>query len=364
MYTAISAPQLENEVTYKLERMVQEIRKRIPYHALTSILLAGGYGRHEGGVLEEDGKLRLHNNLDVVVIVETPGDRKRYQRILEWYQPTASEMFGVDVDLSINSLQQVMRNQHTMFWYDTLRHHVSLYSRNIDWSSVPEQGKQPSLEAGLTLVTNRGALLFLNKELARQPHAKSEQTLRLIQKHLVKATIGLGDIYLLLAERYTPSYRQRLDDFKRFPSILPNNKVRNLVIQAIQRRFEPYYTQESLSELLERNEMVLEAYRKAIELFEASRTKKPFQRAQPGRHYQSVVHPKQRVSHILRNPMAFAQPHPQDTCVLQFMEQLYQTDDALPLAWFLKVWGGAVDTNFKAFLQRYNVQLPQQETFA
>src|SRR6266568_6266962 len=105
---------------------------------LVALVLSGGYGRGEGGVLRVGAEERPYNDLDFVLIVRRKGS-------LPWDELNAirhkyEKLIGIDVDFSRPLTVDDVRNwPPTLMWSDVLHgHRVFEGSPDILTSNAPD----------------------------------------------------------------------------------------------------------------------------------------------------------------------------------------------------------------------------------
>ncbi|MDP8231404.1 MAG: hypothetical protein P9L91_01910, partial [Candidatus Zophobacter franzmannii] len=99
-YTPEGSSKLDALIDSHMKRVVEEVLKRIPARKIKSIILGGGYGRGEGGIIYRDGNEALFNDFDLFVI--TPNLKrltlnKMNHELLIVHKELTQE-FGIDVD--------------------------------------------------------------------------------------------------------------------------------------------------------------------------------------------------------------------------------------------------------------------------
>ena len=72
-FTLDGSPELEQHLSALCQRVGERIRAMIPAGDLEGVLLGGGYGRGEGGVLRSVGRDLPYNDLEFYVFVKGSG---------------------------------------------------------------------------------------------------------------------------------------------------------------------------------------------------------------------------------------------------------------------------------------------------
>lgn len=206
-----------------------------------SMVLLGGYGRGEGGVVTVNGSERPHNNLDFLLI--TPSIPRNQQDDLKRQLHEALSLLtvgdGIEFDISCIDESKLRRSPSLVMWYDMRFGHKTIFG---DANLVPSM-KQFALERIpawdiLNLLVNRGTLLVINDRILASRALRPEDRKRVV-KHAMKAIIGYGDALLFSLGRYDWSYvekQKRMRDCVNVPQAF-----RELYNEAVEFRFQPAY---------------------------------------------------------------------------------------------------------------------------
>ncbi|MDD5596613.1 MAG: hypothetical protein PHV82_01630 [Victivallaceae bacterium] len=182
--------------------------------SIAAIVLGGGYGRGEGGVLVDvNGEKKLYNDLDFFVITENVSfwERRRIDRFLAAVGKKFSREIGVELDFGrAKTLKQLSRMPLTMMWQELKEGHQVVYGSKDIMRCLPDYELRdlPRTE-GLQLLLNRGAGLLLAKE-ALEKGGDSPDELDFIGRNLYKTVLACGDIFLLVQKQYCLSLPERL----------------------------------------------------------------------------------------------------------------------------------------------------------
>lgn len=153
---------------------VREIGRRIDamrIARLWGVVLGGGYGRGEGGVIFEGGKARLSNDLDFYVVTERGATRADERAIAAALAPIAREWtarLGVDVDFCAPKTPRRMeRDSRRLMIQELLRGYADVAGRpGVElFADIEERplSQLPWMEA-VRLLVNRGAGMLLCAE--------------------------------------------------------------------------------------------------------------------------------------------------------------------------------------------------------
>ena len=230
---------LEEHLSRSCAAVLSRVRAAIPPRHLEAIVLGGGYGRGEGGVLHTSAGDRPYNDLEFYVF--TRGSRlwneRRYGAALCRIGDQLSPEAGLHVEFKIESLERLRRSSVTMFSYDLVCGHRVLWvnphtrgyhgsdregesidcsldesifsgcEHHLDATSIP-------LQEATRLLFNRCTGLLLAKELLRKGSLDSSGS-DFIGRNLAKAQLAFGDVALTATGQYHWSCIERHERLKK-----------------------------------------------------------------------------------------------------------------------------------------------------
>lgn len=175
---------------------------------LVSLILGGGYGRGEGGVVVKDGREMPYNDLDFTLVVadksKTPWDK------LNSIRSIFAKELGIHVDFSRPLTVNDIENWPCwLMWYDLLNGHVTLKGPlDLLIKHAPEDLSKPlpAIE-GTRLLLNRGAGILWALRVVR--NVESEPDEDFVRRNYYKCALALGDSLLIAFKRYTTQYYGR-----------------------------------------------------------------------------------------------------------------------------------------------------------
>lgn len=189
-----------------LERLARDVSETLGDN-LHALILAGGYGRGEGGVVVRDGIECPYNDLDLVLVLRRRGGTPA--GLHEISRRYGGEL-GIDVDFSRPvTLDEIRRWPAWLMWHELAGGHIVLSGpENILRDNVPARvlGPPPATEA-LRLLLNRGAGLLWAR-LAAQGIEKPPDP-DFIRRNLHKCAMALGDALLIVHGRHATPYSGR-----------------------------------------------------------------------------------------------------------------------------------------------------------
>jgi hypothetical protein len=200
----------------RLERICDQVRRKataqIPRKQLAAIVLGGGYGRAEGGVLRTEAGDQPYNDLEFYVFVR--GNRlwqqHRYGRKLHDLGAHLSAEAGVQIEFKIDCADRWRRSPVSMFSYDLVSGHRMVFGdesvfmgcgHHLDAAAIP-------LSEATRLMFNRCSGLLLARELLQQGALTSDEA-DFVGRNLAKMQLALGDAVLTAFGQYHWSTRER-----------------------------------------------------------------------------------------------------------------------------------------------------------
>ncbi|MCX5745009.1 MAG: hypothetical protein NT062_21185, partial [Proteobacteria bacterium] len=166
-YTWAGAQDAELVARRAIDQVRAALVAALPARSYRAILLVGGYGRGEGGVLRTPGGVRLHNNLDLLIIAAGPwvAMRARLQARAAAAVLPIVRRIGVGIDVGVIGDWTLRHAPCRVFYYDLRFGHRTLAGDPTYAPSLPFEARDLVGEDILALVANRGTLLAINQEL-------------------------------------------------------------------------------------------------------------------------------------------------------------------------------------------------------
>ncbi|WOO42017.1 hypothetical protein [Rubellicoccus peritrichatus] len=175
----------------------------------TALILGGGYGRGEGGVVtnRNDGTESLFNDLDYFLFTESP-DTPSVESWRTIFEKEESKALGIDVEVKALPAKDAHSSINSMMFTDLIHGHYSVWgdpSFLLKLKPNCNPNNLPLIEA-TRLLWNRGTgLYFARCELERNGEAN------FIERNLNKLKLALGDAWLILNGKYAPHVRTRAE---------------------------------------------------------------------------------------------------------------------------------------------------------
>ncbi len=231
----------EEQMAALLSEIAQESNNVLSPPVCRAMVLLGGYGRGEGGVMVTDGEEHPHNNLDFIVITRSLSHEQQDSlktHLKNVLFPLTREK-NIEFDFSLVDETRLRRSPSLVMWYDMRYGHKTVWG---DAGLAPSL-KQFALERIpawdiLNLLVNRGTLLLINEQLiASRPLPPEDR--EMIVKHAMKAIIGYGDAFLFFEGKYHWSYEEKQKRMRACAEA--PEALRQLYDMAIEFRFQPNF---------------------------------------------------------------------------------------------------------------------------
>jgi hypothetical protein len=203
---------LEQFLARTCEKIAAGVRGPVPRRKLEALMLGGGYGRGEGGVLRTAAGERPYNDLEFYLCLR--GNRhlneRRFGHALHVLGEILTPQAGIDVEFKITSLRELERSPVSMFSYDLIAGHRWLVGSDelLARCAHHREAARIPLSEATRLLMNRGSGLLLAKERLEQS-AFTPADADFVRRNIAKAQLALGDAVLVTFGEYDRSVRER-----------------------------------------------------------------------------------------------------------------------------------------------------------
>jgi len=209
-FTIGGSDALEMQLTEICQRVADGVASIVPQSRLDAILLAGGYGRGEGGVLKTPEGERPYNDMEFYVFLR--GSRllneRRFGLRLRDLAHRLSE--GVEVELKVLSFDKLRTSAPSMFYYDLVMGHrwVAGHEGLLAGTEHHRHAADIPLHEATRLLMNRCSGLLFARDLLERAEWCSDSS-DFVGRNIAKAQLALGDAVLTAHGRYHWSCRER-----------------------------------------------------------------------------------------------------------------------------------------------------------
>lgn len=255
------APYGSEKFNLYVSEVMQDVAKRFDTlfsrEELSALVLGGGYGRGEGGVLRlADGTEKLYNDLDFFVISKqaNPWKNSQISFKLKQLHHELSDLYGVEVDFSacmpIGGLDKL---PPYLIWYELINSYQVIWGNKHALHKVPrwEASDLEPVEA-VKLLLNRGMGLYFSRQYLNME--KPEMHLDFVNRNIHKAYQAMTEAILIVEGKYHWSVkeRMRLITIPDISKYISNPAFLDLAQTAMEFKLQPYLPSESVEEFKER----------------------------------------------------------------------------------------------------------------
>lgn len=215
-FTTSGDATIEGLIRAQLDGIRDDVLARLPEAQLDCLVLGGGYGRGEGGVLETPDGPRPYNDYDIV-LVHRMRDEARLRQALAEVHRVQSARCGIHVDVLPLRRDRLARLPPALTWYELAQGHAVLWGDAGALSPLLGRALAgvDQTEWGRLLVNRGSGLLFASwlRRGFRGAVVDGDDESAFTTRQVFKAWLSLGDVLLADRGQYSPSVRQRLARF-------------------------------------------------------------------------------------------------------------------------------------------------------
>lgn len=242
-FTVDGSAELEQLLEKWCAEFTEDVRRIIPASVLDAIVLGGGYGRGEGGVLRTPEGEKAYNDLEFYIFVRGPllWRERQFRHKLSEVAHRWSEKTGVEFESKLLTLEKIRRAPVSMFYCDLVVGHHWLFGGEGEFKDCDHHRaahRIPLHEATRLLMNRASGLLFA--QVTDDPD--------FIRRNISKAQLALGDVVLAAFGRYHSSCRERHRRLQKleslpFPQLLRHHET------GVEFKLHPFVSNEPLETL-------------------------------------------------------------------------------------------------------------------
>lgn len=211
-FTLDGSQVLEARLGQVCAQVLEGVRAIVPGERLEGLMLGGGYGRGEGGVLRTAQGDRPYNDLEFYVMVRGQSvlAERQFRPHLAELGHRLSPAAGLEVEFKVITFAKLRQSAPSMFHYDLLAGHRWLFGDDSLLAGCEhhrEASRIPLHEATRLLMNRCSGLLFSAERLQRAQFGPEDADF--VGRNLAKAQLALGDAVLVAHGQYTWSCRAR-----------------------------------------------------------------------------------------------------------------------------------------------------------
>ena len=165
-------PELHEKLDRFLARLATSLGTQPFAEKAAFLLLAGGYGRGEGGIFHasEGAPAQLYNDLEFYLVLKDAAAMSEAARWCHGEAHRGEEEIGIEVEFKTLTLAALHGAEPSMFYYDLLAAHGFVWGDPALVATLPPRLRDPALipaHEATRLLFNRGTgLLFCQRKLA------------------------------------------------------------------------------------------------------------------------------------------------------------------------------------------------------
>lgn len=203
-FTLLGDARVESVLNELAQKASRAVLRFVLKDNLKALVLAGSYGRGEGGIVTRDGVQHPSGALDLILFVVDLRSVARQKLATEASAAleTLRRRYLVNVDLCVVDAHAVERDRVSLRWYDARHGHRHLAG---DPGFLPglarfTEGALDRAEA-FDQIVHRGGLLVLN-DVIRASGPLTAERREVVLSQAADAVLGFGDAFLLRRTAY------------------------------------------------------------------------------------------------------------------------------------------------------------------
>lgn len=196
-YTVYNDDRINKHIAKDLETIKNLLLNKIK--SIEALILAGGFGRSQGGVLLEEDKIQPINDYDIYIVTNTKIDKAYIQKLrIELLNKIKIRQ----IDLEVKSKKELIRSKKTVANYDLKYASYVFYGDKNVLELLPSyQNTDIKLREALTPVN-----LYLISIIQSFPLDESSETNFWCQQQISKSILGWSMALTIINQEYQSDY--------------------------------------------------------------------------------------------------------------------------------------------------------------
>jgi hypothetical protein len=219
-YTLAGPDEVERRIAADQQRVIDCVAALVAGPNLRALVLAGGYGRGEGGYRTQDGIAVPYNDYDYFVVVNGLGraERSKLTHDLHGLAERLSQELQLEIDFAVLAAERLGRLPSCLMYSELKTGHRVLLGdpRALDAIASPPAQELPLAEFS-RMMLNRGALLLMNAQALLDAGSVRTRASERFLRYFSKGLLAAGDARLAAAGRYHPSVAERSRRLQQLP---------------------------------------------------------------------------------------------------------------------------------------------------
>jgi len=256
-FTVNGSNELEAKLADNCRVTLTGVKKLIPEQALEGLLLAGGYGRGEGGVLKTDAGDKPYNDMEFYVFVRGSAflAERKFRHALHELGEDLTPEAELEIEFKAITFNKLRKSPVNMFYYDlVMGHRWAMGDKSLltGCEHHRDASKIPLHEATRLLFNRCSGLLFSKARLKHNTFCQEDADF--IGRNCAKVQLAMGDALLTANGQYHWSCRERGNRLAALKDVLNGelmNKIRSHHNQGVKFKLYPERSQLSREEISE-----------------------------------------------------------------------------------------------------------------
>ena len=289
-YTILENPEADVTVQKALNLVVRNVLELMGEN-LDAILLIGGFGRGEGGVVKENGRFRPVNDFDMAVLVAKAYRRihRQYTRQLQELCADLAPLCGVkQIDIGISHPLRFRFAPNLVESYEVRNGYKVLWG-DIDLEALMPDlpaDRLPLLDGAIYFLSRGSGMLIPALYFLLDGKGESGKVEKILPRHrenfqieVNKGCLAMGNALLLLRKQYHFSYRERRRRMQQMEmnDVPDGEMVRSWYVEAVQQKLLPRFDWPGDAKMIERWFCVRDVFARFFLWFEGVRLGREFQ---------------------------------------------------------------------------------------
>jgi len=258
-YSVLGTAEFEQKVEAILAGIVHEFSVSVDQRSVKALVLGGGYGRGEGGVLSKDGGEELYNDLDLFVFTRKLDAVAKYtlQKKLHLLHEKLSKRYNLEIDFSTpKDVSKLSWEPFSLMMYDLSCGYQVLWGKlDLKHYLPPWKAANMPAEEAVKLLLNRGMGLFFSREKLDS----SSPDIDFVNRNIHKAWQALGEGILIAEKAYHSSSAKKisrlkvlkLEGYTSFPAFMDRfEEAMQFKLQPEPERYSPAELRKRLREII------------------------------------------------------------------------------------------------------------------
>ena len=274
-------PELREKLGRFLARLATSLGAQPFAEKAAFLLLAGGYGRGEGGIFQaaENAPAQLYNDLEFYLVLKDASAMTAAGRWCHEEAHRGEEETGIEVEFKTLTLAALRGAEPSMFYYDLLAAHGFVWGDAALVAALPSRLRDPALipaHEAARLLFNRGTGLFFCQCKLADNSADVDSVF--IERNHAKVRLALADAVLALNGRYHFSCRMRHGRLAETLAQTPPNwpQLKDWHASAVEFKFHPRHENAARETLRARQDELVTAWTEVFLWLESIRLRHDF----------------------------------------------------------------------------------------